>query len=80
MPWDGIRRRAEDKGIESPEVILARIDERTANTDKNFEKHVTNFDKHVEKDEKNFAGLYKLVWAGGGIFGFVSFLIMVFKK
>lgn len=79
MPWDGIKTRSEDNGYESPEVVLARIDERTKNMKEKMDIHVENFDKHVEKDEKSFAGLYRLVWAGSGIFGFVSFLILVFK-
>lgn len=79
MPWDGIRRRSEDTGKESPEIILARIDERTKNMQDQFDKHSDNFNKHVEKDENNFNGLYRLAWAGGGIFSFVTFMIMIFK-
>ena len=76
MSWDGIKRRAEDNGMESPEVILARIDERTENMEGNFNKHVENFDKHVEKDEKNFAGLYKWVFIGVGIISTLQFFIL----
>lgn len=79
MPWDGVRKRQEDSGGESPETILARIDERVKNLNDKFLLYYVDFQEHKKEDTKNFGGLYKLVWAGGGIFGFVSFLILVFK-
>lgn len=79
MSWDGIKRRSEDDGGEAPETILARIDERVKNINEKLTLHMTSFEIHKKDDDKNFGGLYKLVYAGGGIFGFVSFLIMVFK-
>lgn len=79
MVWDGIKRRSEDSGSENPEIILARIDERVKNINEKFTVHMVSFEEHRKEDEKNFSGIYKLVWAGGGIFGFVSFLVLVFK-
>lgn len=75
MVWDGLKRRAEDSGNESPDVILARIDERTKNMKEKLDTHVRNFEDHVEKDDKNFAGLYKWMWIGIGIIGTIQFLI-----
>lgn len=48
MPWDGIRKRAEDSGQEGPEVILARIDERLKN-------YVETFANHVHSNKNDFA-------------------------
>lgn len=79
MTWDKIKSKAEENGDESPQVVLARIDERVKNINEKITLHMVSFEEHKKEDDKNFGGLYKLVWAGGGIFGFVSFLIMVFK-
>lgn len=79
MVWDGIKRRAEDSGNESPDVILARIDERTKYMKEDLEKHVNNFNDHKSEDTKNFAGLYKWVWIGTGIIGSIQFLILAIK-
>ena len=79
MPWEDMKRNSEENGKEGPEVILARIDERVKNLNDKVIVFYTDFQEHKKDDDKNFNGLYKLVWAGGGIFGFVSFLILVFK-
>ena len=78
MPWDGIKRRSEDKGIESPEAVLARIDERTQNINEKLVAHMVSFEVHKVDDDKNFRGLYKTVYIGVGIvlaLQFVGFMI-----
>lgn len=52
--WDGIKRRSEDNGGESPEVILARIDERVKNMNQKLDSHVDTFKTHVEEDKGSF--------------------------
>lgn len=79
MPWDGVRRRSEDNGSESPDTILARIDERVKNMNDKLTTHMIDFTVHKKEDDNNFKGLYKIAWGGGGIFAFVSFLILLFK-
>lgn len=79
MVWDGIKKRAEDNGSESPDVILGRIDERVKNMNEKLTFHMVSFEEHKKEDDKNFNGLYKIAWGGAGIFGFVSFLILIFK-
>jgi hypothetical protein len=79
MPWDGIKRRSEDNGGESPETILARIDERLKNMNEKLLVHIVSFEEHRKEDEKNFAGIYKLVWIGCGILGAVQFIILAVK-
>jgi len=76
MPWDGIKRRAEDKGEESPDVILARIDERVYNFTKKLDEHLIVFKEHVIEDKKNFDFLNKMVYIG---FGAVGVLEIIFK-
>lgn len=80
MPWDEIKRMSEDSGGESPQVILARIDERVKNLNDKFLIFYVDFQEHKKEDAKNFNGLYKLVWAGGGIFAFITFVITIVKK
>lgn len=79
MVWDGIRKRAQDKGTETPEILLARIDERTENMEEKINNHIDNFTKHEEKDDRNFAGLYKWVFIGVGIIGCLQFVILATK-
>lgn len=79
MPWDGIKKRSSDKGLESPEVLLARIDERTENMDTKIDKQVNDFDQHKREDDKNFAGLYKWIFIGVGIIGTLQFVVIVTK-
>lgn len=80
MSWDGIKRRSEDSGGENPEIILARIDERVKNMNDKLTVHMVSFEEHKKEDDKNFNGLYKLAWMGGGVVSFISFLILIFKK
>lgn len=35
---------------------------------------------HKKDDDKNFQGLYKLVWIGVGILGAVQFIVFAVKK
>lgn len=79
MPWDGIKRRSEDSGGESPETILARIDERQKNMNDKILLFYTDFQEHKQEDDRNFKIINRLIYAGGGIFGFLSFLILMFK-
>lgn len=67
MTWDGMKRRSEDNGGESPDIILARIDERVKAMDTKLDGHMTKFDLHTEDDKKNFGGLYKIAYIGVGI-------------
>lgn len=76
MSWDGIKRRAQDTGEESPEVILARIDERVKNMNEKLVVHMVSFEEHRHEDDKNFARIYKLVWIGVGVMGCIQFLIL----
>lgn len=76
MVWDGVKRRAEDKGSESPEIILARIDERVKAMDSKLDTHISKFDIHTEEDKTNFSGLYKIAYIGVGI---VVILKVLFK-
>lgn len=48
------RRRAEDEGRESAQVVLARIDERVKNLDKKLDDHQNSFDSHVAEDKASF--------------------------
>lgn len=76
MPWDGIKRRSEDHGEEAPEAILARIDERTKNMGEKITAHMISFEEHRKEDDRNFAGIYKLVWIGVGVIGCIQFFIL----
>jgi len=80
MPWDGIKRRLQDEGKEEPEVILARVDERVKNMNEKVTLHMVSFEEHKKEDDKNFAGLYRLVWIGVGILGTFQFIILAIKK
>jgi hypothetical protein len=80
MPWDGIYKRATDKGQEPPEVLLARIDERTENINEKLVAHMVSFETHKVDDDNNFKGLYKTVYMGVGIVLAIQFVILVFKK
>lgn len=80
MTWDGIKKRAEDNGEENPEIILARIDERVKNMNEKLTVHIVSFEEHRKEDDKNFGGIYKLVWIGVGVIGAVQFLILALKR
>lgn len=79
MVWDGIKRRAEDNGGESPDVVLARIDERVKNMNDKLVIHIVSFEEHRKEDDRNFAGIYKLVWIGVGVLGCIQFFILATK-
>lgn len=66
-------KREEDNGQESLYVILARIDERTKNTDDKLDKHITKFDNHVVDDSKNFSNLNRFMWIGLGALAVIKF-------
>lgn len=55
--WDGIKRRAQDGGDESSDVVLARIDERLKSMNEKFGSHIENFNKHIDEDETSFKTL-----------------------
>lgn len=67
MSWDGMKRRAEDNGGESPDIVLARIDERVKSMNIKLDTHIISFNTHTEDDKKNFGGLYKIAYIGVGI-------------
>ncbi len=75
MTWDGVRRRSEDNGRESPEAILARIEERVNNISDKMTLHMVSFEEHRKEDDKNFAGIYKWVFIGVGIIGTLQFIL-----
>jgi hypothetical protein len=72
-------RRMEDKGQESPQVILARIDERVKTINEKLTVHIVSFEEHRKDDEKNFGGLYKTVYTGVGIALAIEFVVSIFK-
>lgn len=55
-------KRAEDKGQDSPLVILARIDERTRNTDDKIDRHISKFEDHAKENSKDFGNLNRWMW------------------
>ncbi len=69
------RRRAEDQGKDSLQTVMARVEERVNNIDSKLDTHIDNFNIHTDKDEKNFAGLYKWGWIGIGILSTLQFLL-----
>ena len=75
---EGWGRRMEDKGQDSPQTMLARIDERTKNMNEKLIAHMVSFEVHKVDDDKNFRGLYRTVYIGVGIvlaLQFVGFMI-----
>lgn len=76
MPWDGINRRAEDNGGESPKVILARIDERVKNMNEKLVVHMVSFETHKIDDEANFKSVNRWIFIGVGIIGTIQVLIL----
>lgn len=79
MTWDGMKRRSEDSGGESPDAVLARIDERVKSIKNDLSSHLEDFKKHKEDDTKNFAGLYKNQYIGYGVILAINFVILFFK-
>ena len=76
MSWDGIKRRADDSQGDSPEVLLARIDERTKNMNDKLVAHMVSFETHKIDDEKNFQNINKWIFIGVGIIGTIQVLIL----
>jgi len=78
------QRRASDKGIESNDVILARIDERVKNISDKLVSHMVSFETHKVDDEGNFKSVNRLVWIGVGIISTLQVvgvsLIAIFHK
>jgi hypothetical protein len=81
-PWDGMKRRAEDGGNESPDVVLARIDERVKSGVDKVSGLVNEFQKHVKDDEEAFkairdqAGKHAMyIYMGMGILTALQFLL-----
>jgi hypothetical protein len=71
-------RRVDDKGQESPQVMLARIDERTKNMNDKLVAHMVSFETHKVDDEGNFKSVNRLVYIGVGIvvtLQFVGFML-----
>lgn len=77
MVWDGLRKIAQDQGRESPEIILARIDERVKNMNDKLLLHIVSFEEHKKDDDKNFGGLYKTVYTGVGIVVAIQFVLLL---
>jgi hypothetical protein len=80
MPWDGMKRRAEDRGEESPETVLARIDERVKNISEKLTVHMVSFEVHKVDDDKNFSRITWLLGIGAGIMGTVQFIGFMIHK
>lgn len=72
-------KRIEDKGQESLQVMLARIDERTENMNDKLVAHMVSFESHKVDDDKNFKGLYKWVFIGVGIVCTLQFVVLATK-
>lgn len=74
--WDGVKRRADDKGEESPAVILARIDERVYNFTKKLDEHLSSYNIFRAENKKDIDWLNKIVYIG---FGAVGVLEIIFR-
>lgn len=74
-----LRRRAEDNNSESAQTILARIDERLKNLNKNFNDHLINYEAYTKANDANIRGIYKTLYIGIGGLGMLQFIIMMFK-
>lgn len=86
MPWDGMRKRSDDRGQDSPDVILARVDENIKFLKSGAETVRLQLFEHEKKDEKKFddiatklTGINKSIWfvSGGG--AVIVFIINLFK-
>ena len=69
-------RRAEDKGMESPMIMLARIDERVKNIGEKLTVHMVSFEEHKIDDSEKFDSVNKWVWIGVGIVGTLQVLVL----
>jgi len=74
MPMNEWGRRMEDKGQDSPQVMLARIDERTKNMNDKLVAHMVSFETHKVDDEKNFSRVNWFIAIGVGIIGTLQFI------
>ncbi len=70
----------EDRGQESPQVILARIDERTKNMNEKLVAHMSSFETHKIDDDNNFKSIYRWVFIGVGIIGTLQFIGIMLHK
>lgn len=76
---DQFRRRAEDRGEESAQIILGRIDERLQNLTHKLDSHLEKYDDHVSQNDRDIRGLYKNQYIGYGIIISFNFIILFFK-
>ena len=85
--WDGIKRRADDMGKETPEVTLARIDENVQFLKAGAEVVRVQLDRHERDDDvkfkdlwKNVDGVKRNVWVASGAVGMLIFIIHFFQR
>jgi hypothetical protein len=84
MVWDGMYKRASDAGKESPDVLLARIDENIKFLKSGAEVVRIQLNTHEINDEKKFDDINKSIWRASGIVtgavAVIVFLVNIFIK
>lgn len=78
MPWDGIKRRADDFKANDHDTIIELV-QIIKNHIEHFEEHREDFHEHKNNDDKSFKFLNKTVYMGMGGLAMLQVLIMIIK-